>query len=110
MNAENVRINLRYDRADLKSLLRYAKAHDVESRWTVRHTETASPEHLDAQLDFPRLPGRVVVDVQLGVRLEHLVVDVGHLAARLRLGDIPRRIGEVRNGGIGRHSVRQEPL
>jgi hypothetical protein len=29
MNAENVRINLRYDRADLKSLLRYAKAHDV---------------------------------------------------------------------------------
>ena len=25
MNAENVRINLRYDRADLKSLLRYAR-------------------------------------------------------------------------------------
>jgi hypothetical protein len=30
MIAENVRINLRYDRADLKSLLRYAWAHDVE--------------------------------------------------------------------------------
>jgi hypothetical protein len=30
MNAENVRINLRYDQADLRSLLRYAKAHDVE--------------------------------------------------------------------------------
>jgi hypothetical protein len=30
MNAENVRINLRYDRADLKSILRYARAHDVE--------------------------------------------------------------------------------
>jgi hypothetical protein len=30
MNAENVRINLRYDQADLKSLLRYAKAHDIE--------------------------------------------------------------------------------
>ena len=30
MNAENVRINLRYDRGDLKSLLRYAKVHDVE--------------------------------------------------------------------------------
>jgi hypothetical protein len=30
MNAENVRINLRYDQADLKSLLRYAKDHDVE--------------------------------------------------------------------------------
>jgi hypothetical protein len=30
MNAENVRINLRYERADLKAILRYAKAHDVE--------------------------------------------------------------------------------
>jgi hypothetical protein len=30
MNAENVRVNLRYDRGDLRSLLRYAKAHDVE--------------------------------------------------------------------------------
>ena len=30
MNAENVRINLRYGQADLKSILRYAKAHDVE--------------------------------------------------------------------------------
>jgi hypothetical protein len=38
MNAENVRINLRYDRADLKSLLRYAKAHDVEldGRYDIR--------------------------------------------------------------------------
>ena len=30
MNAETVRINLRYDHADLKKILRYAKAHDVE--------------------------------------------------------------------------------
>jgi hypothetical protein len=30
MNAESVRINLRYDRGDLKSLLAYARAHDVE--------------------------------------------------------------------------------
>jgi hypothetical protein len=30
MNAENVRVNLRYERADLKALLRYAKVHDVE--------------------------------------------------------------------------------
>jgi hypothetical protein len=30
MNAENVRINLRYQRADLKAILRYAKEHDVE--------------------------------------------------------------------------------
>ena len=30
MNAENVRINLRYKRADLKALLLHAKAHDVE--------------------------------------------------------------------------------
>jgi hypothetical protein len=30
MNAENVRINLRYERADLKAILRYAKEHDVE--------------------------------------------------------------------------------
>jgi hypothetical protein len=30
MNAENVQVNLRYERTDLKSLLRYAKAHDVE--------------------------------------------------------------------------------
>ena len=38
MNAETVRINLRYDRADLKSLLRYAKAHDVEldGRYDIR--------------------------------------------------------------------------
>ena len=38
MNTENVRINLRYDRGDLKSLLRYAKAHDVEldGRYDIR--------------------------------------------------------------------------
>ena len=29
-DAENLRINLRYDRADLVALLRYAKTHDVE--------------------------------------------------------------------------------
>jgi hypothetical protein len=29
MNAETVRVNLRYDRADLEFLLRYAHAHDV---------------------------------------------------------------------------------
>ena len=44
MNAENVRVNLRYDRADLKSLLRYANAHDVEvnGRYDMR-----SPPRLD---------------------------------------------------------------
>jgi hypothetical protein len=31
LNAQIVRINLRYDRDDLKSLLRHAKAHDIES-------------------------------------------------------------------------------
>ena len=38
MNAKNVRINLPYDQADLKSLLRYAKAHDVEldGRYDIR--------------------------------------------------------------------------
>ena len=38
MNAENVRIKLRYDRADLKSLLAYAHAHDVErgGRYDIR--------------------------------------------------------------------------
>ena len=38
MNAENVRINLRYDQADLKSLLQYAKVHDVErdGRYDIR--------------------------------------------------------------------------
>ena len=30
MQAKTVRINLRYDRADLKQILRYAKAHDLE--------------------------------------------------------------------------------
>jgi hypothetical protein len=30
MNVENVGVNLRYHRADLKLLLRYAKAHDIE--------------------------------------------------------------------------------
>jgi len=38
MNAEIVQVNLRYDQADLKSLLRYAKAHDVEldGRYDIR--------------------------------------------------------------------------
>jgi hypothetical protein len=38
MNAEHVRINLRYERTDLKSLLRYAKAHDIErdGRYDIR--------------------------------------------------------------------------
>ena len=36
MNAQTVRINLRYDRADLKQILRYAKAHDVDHEWAVR--------------------------------------------------------------------------
>ena len=38
MNAEYVRINLRYDEADLKALLQYAKAHDVErdGRYEIR--------------------------------------------------------------------------
>jgi hypothetical protein len=30
MNDENVGVNLRYNRADLKLLLRYAKVHDIE--------------------------------------------------------------------------------
>ena len=30
MQAQTVQVNLRYDRADLKQILRYAKAHDVE--------------------------------------------------------------------------------
>ena len=30
MQAQTVRINLRYERAELKQILRYAKAHDVE--------------------------------------------------------------------------------
>jgi hypothetical protein len=38
VNAQTVRINLRYDQADLKSLLRYARAHDVgrDGRYDVR--------------------------------------------------------------------------
>jgi hypothetical protein len=38
MNAENVRLNLRYDQADLKALLMYAKVHDVEldGRYDIR--------------------------------------------------------------------------
>ena len=38
MNTEKVRINLRYDWADLKSVLRYAKTHDVEQggRYDIR--------------------------------------------------------------------------
>jgi hypothetical protein len=38
MNAENVRINLRYDQPDMKSLLAYAKFHDVErgGRYDIR--------------------------------------------------------------------------
>ena len=38
MNAGNVQTRMLYDRADLKSLLRYAKAHDVElgGRYDIR--------------------------------------------------------------------------
>jgi hypothetical protein len=38
MKPKTVRINLQYDRADLKSILRYAKAHDVEreGRYDIR--------------------------------------------------------------------------
>jgi hypothetical protein len=32
MQGQIVRINLRYDRANLKQILRYAKAHDVERK------------------------------------------------------------------------------
>jgi hypothetical protein len=38
MNAEHVRINLRYDRSDLRAILRYARTHDVElnGRYDIR--------------------------------------------------------------------------
>jgi hypothetical protein len=38
MNAKHVRINLGYDQADLKLLLRYAHVHDVErgGRYDIR--------------------------------------------------------------------------
>jgi len=38
MQAQTVRVNLRYERADLKHILRYAKAHDVElgGRYDIR--------------------------------------------------------------------------
>jgi hypothetical protein len=38
MIAEHVRINLRYDRSDLKTILRYAKGNDVErgGRYDIR--------------------------------------------------------------------------
>jgi hypothetical protein len=38
MDAENMRTNLRYDQADLKSILRYAKAHELEraGRYDIR--------------------------------------------------------------------------
>ena len=38
MNTENVRVNLRYEWREVKSILRYAKAHDVErdGRYDIR--------------------------------------------------------------------------
>jgi hypothetical protein len=41
MQAQTVRINLRYERAELKQILRYAKAHDVErnGRYDFRQAE-----------------------------------------------------------------------
>ena len=58
MNAEYVRINLRYDRADLKSLLVHVQSHDVEhgGRYDMRNATTS--QHLDAQLDFTQVVGR----------------------------------------------------
>jgi hypothetical protein len=38
VNADDLRVNLRYDRVDMKSLFRYANAHDVElgGRYDIR--------------------------------------------------------------------------
>ena len=38
MSPEHVRINLRYDRSDLRAILRYARTHDVElnGRYDIR--------------------------------------------------------------------------
>ena len=64
MNAEFVRVNLRYDQADLESLFRYARAHDVvqAGRYDLRRSPPA--QHLDAHLGQSSLPGRIVADVQ----------------------------------------------
>ena len=44
MRTQTVRINLRYDRVDLKKILRYVKAHDVElnGRYDIK-----KPPHLN---------------------------------------------------------------
>jgi hypothetical protein len=68
---------------------------------TVRLSDTTTPQHLDTQLDSPWVQSRIMQDVQLGIRLEDGITCVGNVAARLRLGDISRRTGEVRAGGVG---------
>ena len=83
MQAQTVRINLRYDRAELKQILRYAKAHDVER---------------NGRYDF-RMPPRLniwthtwsnagckaesCVMFSLEVRLENRIPDVRDVAAGL---------------------------
>ena len=88
MNAQTVRINLRYDREELKQICQYAKTHDVDH---------------NGRYDF-RMPPRLniwthnwcnagckaesCVMFRLDIRLENCILDVRAVDAGLRLGRI----------------------
>ena len=98
-NAKDVPVNLRYGRVELTFLHRYANVHDVElgGRYDIR-----TPPLLNIWTHNWITPGcrqAIPPDVQPGVQLENGITDIGEVAARLRLGGIPRRTGEARASG-----------
>ena len=107
MNVETVRINLRYEQADLESLFRYAHAHDVvqAGRYDLRRSPRLNIwTHTWAN---PGCRAESSLMFTLEFDLEHRIVDVSNVAARLRLEGISRRAGEIGEGGIGRYGLRK---
>ena len=83
MNPENVQTTLGYDRADLKSLLAYARDHDVErgGRYDIR-----TPPRLNIWTHTwitPACRAESSLMFSLEFRLQQDIVDVSHVAAGL---------------------------
>ena len=83
MNAENVWMNLRYDQANLISLLRYVHAHDVErgGRYDIR-----KPPRLNIRTHTWINPGcRAESSLMFSLEfdLEHWLAHLGEVTARL---------------------------
>jgi hypothetical protein len=103
MNVTSVRVNLRYDRAELKSLFRYAKDHDIEldGRYDIRipsrlniwtHTWSnpgcREESSLMFSLEFDRKSASLMsVSLQTGYDWEIFLDELARLE-RAALGDV----------------------